>query len=77
MATLAPTFLNGYSSYLQVTRTSIKSWLSSKFGQIPPLTTELAALERPKFRCLHFFAVAMDLILFKLEGKKYMYTILD
>ena len=31
--------------YLQVTRTYIKSWTSSNFGQIGPLTTELAALE--------------------------------
>ena len=31
--------------YLQVTRTCIKSRISSNFGQIGPLTTELAALE--------------------------------
>ena len=31
--------------YLQVTRTCIKSQTSSNFGQIRPLTTELAALE--------------------------------
>ena len=31
--------------YLPVTRTCIKSWMSSNFGQIGPLTTELAALE--------------------------------
>ena len=31
--------------YLQVTRTCIKSRTSSNFGQIGPLTTELAALE--------------------------------
>ena len=36
------------SIYLQVTRTCIKSWTSSNFGQIGPLTTELAALERLK-----------------------------
>ena len=35
-------------SYLQVTRTCIKSRTSSNFGQIGPLTTELAALERLK-----------------------------
>ena len=33
---------------LQVTRTCIKSRTSSNFGQIGPLTTELAALERLK-----------------------------
>ena len=37
---LIRSFLN-----LQVTRTCIKSWMSSNFGQIGPLTTELAALE--------------------------------
>ena len=42
---LAPSFLIGSSSYLQVTRTSIISWTSSKFGQIGPRTAELAALE--------------------------------
>ena len=46
MSTLAPTFLIGSSSYLQVTRTFITSRTSSKFGQIGPKTTELAALER-------------------------------
>ena len=35
-------------SYLQVTRTCIKSRTSSNFGQIEPLITELAALERLK-----------------------------
>ena len=34
--------------YLQVTRTCIKSRTSSNFGQIGPLTKELAALERLK-----------------------------
>ena len=46
MSTLAPSFLIGSSSYLQVTRTSIISRMSSKFGQIEPRTAELAALER-------------------------------
>ena len=43
--TLAPSFLIGSSSFLQVTRTTIKSWTSSKFDQIRPWTAELAALE--------------------------------
>ena len=38
--TLAPLFLNGSSSFLQATRTTIKAGMSSNFGQIPPLTTE-------------------------------------
>ena len=45
VTTLAPSFLIGSSSYLQVTRTSITSWTSWKFGQIGPRTAELAALE--------------------------------
>ena len=44
--TLAPLLLFGSSSYLQVTRTSITSRTSLKFGQIGPRTAELAALER-------------------------------
>ena len=43
--TLAPLFLIGSSSYWQVTRTSIPSWTTSKFGQIGPRTAELAAFE--------------------------------
>ena len=46
VSTLAPSFLIGSSSYLQVTRTSIISQTSSKFGQIGPRNAELAALER-------------------------------
>ena len=48
VSTLAPSFLIGSSLYLQVTRTSITSRMSSKFGQIGPRTAELAALERKK-----------------------------
>ena len=44
--TLAPLFLIGSSSYLQVMRTSITSRTSSKFGQIGPRTAEVAALGR-------------------------------
>ena len=46
VSTLAPSFLIGSSSYLQVTRISITSQTNSKFGQIGPRTAELAALER-------------------------------
>ena len=45
---LAPSFLIGSSSYLQGTRTTIISWMSSNFGQIRPRTAELSALERLK-----------------------------
>ena len=46
MATLVPSFLIGSSSFLQVTRTTIKAWMGSKFGQIRTWIVELAALER-------------------------------
>ena len=48
MSVLAPSFLIGSSSFLQVMRTTITSRMISKFGQIGPRTTELAALERLK-----------------------------
>ena len=44
--TLAPSVLIGSSSFLQVTRTTIKSGSSLKFGQTGPRTAELASLER-------------------------------
>ena len=40
--------------------------MSSNFGQMGPLTMELAAHEHLKNWCLHVFSVAIDLILFKL-----------
>ena len=46
MTTLAPSFLMGSSSFLQVIRTTIRVRMSLKFGQIRPGTAELAALER-------------------------------
>ena len=46
MNTLAPSFLIGSSSYLQVTRTTIISRTILNLGQIRPRTAELAALER-------------------------------
>ena len=44
--TLVLSFLIGSSSFLQVTRTTIKSWRSSNFDHIRPWTAELLALER-------------------------------
>ena len=46
VTTLAPSFLIGSSSFLQVTRTTITSRTSSKFGQVGPRAAELTALER-------------------------------
>ena len=48
VSTFSRLLLIRYSLYLQVTRTCIKSRRSLNFGQIGPLTTELAALERLK-----------------------------
>ena len=52
VSTLVLSFLNGSSSFLQVTRTTIKAWMSLNFFQIPSPTTELAALERLKNECI-------------------------
>ena len=48
MTTLAPTFLDGSSSSLQIKRPTIKARMSLNFGKFPSLTWELAALERQK-----------------------------
>ena len=45
MTTLDPLFLFGSSSILQITRTTIKSWMGLKFCQIGPLAVMLADLE--------------------------------
>ena len=52
MSTLVLSFLNGSSSFLQVTRTTIKALISLNFCQIPSPITELAALERSKNECI-------------------------
>ena len=46
VSTLAPPFLIGSSSSLQVTRTTITVLMSLNFRWIPTLTAELGALER-------------------------------
>ena len=43
--TFSRTFLIGFISYLQVRMIYIRASMSSKFGEILPWTTELAALE--------------------------------
>ena len=48
MTTLVPSFSNGSSSLLQVTRSAIKAWMVLNFGKIPSLASELAALELVK-----------------------------
>ena len=58
-------------------RTCVKAWMYLNLGQVPLLTMELAALERLKNRCHHFFSVAIDPILFRLAGNEDMHNILD
>ena len=77
VTTLAPSFLIGSSSFLQVMRTCIKAWMSSNLGQMPPLTMELAPLERLKNQCLHCFSVAIDPNLLKLSGNEVIHNILN
>ena len=48
MTTLVPTFSNGSTSFMQVTRSAMKAWMGLNLGKIPSLTSELAALERLK-----------------------------
>ena len=48
VSTFSRLLMIGSCLYLQVTKPCIKSRTSSNFGQIGPLTTELAALERLK-----------------------------
>ena len=51
VTTLAPSFLIGSSSFLQVKRSTVKAWGGGgglKFGQIRPWTFGLAALEHLK-----------------------------
>ena len=51
--------------------------MSLNLGQIPPLITELAALERLKNRRHHFFSIVVDPILSKLAANEDMHNILD
>ena len=39
--------------------TYIRAWMSLKFGQIRPQTTELAALKHLKNLCFHFFSLCI------------------
>ena len=48
MTTLVPSFSDGSSLFLHVTRSTIKAWMGLNFGKIPSLTSELAALKRVK-----------------------------
>ena len=58
-------------------RTYIKAYTSLNLGQIPLLTTELAALERLKNRYHQVISVDIDQIFFKLAGNKNMHNIMN
>ena len=81
VSTFSRLFLIRSFLYLRVTRTCIKSRTSSNFGQIGPLTTELAALERLKIShrliilimakcCLHASSFIFDRIIIKVAGNQ-------
>ena len=55
----------------------MKAYMSLNFGQIPPLTTQLAALERLKNRCHHVMSLDNDPIFFKLASNKDMHNIMS
>ena len=48
VTSLVTSFLDGSSLFSQVTRTTIRAWVSLNFDKIPSLTLELAPLERLK-----------------------------
>ena len=52
LATLATSFLIGSSSFFEEKRTCTNALMNSNFGQIPPLTTELAVIEHLKKQCI-------------------------
>ena len=78
VSTFSQLFLIRSFLYLQVTRTCIKSQTNSNFGQIGPLTTESAALERLKIFhrlikgkcCLCASSFIFDRIIIKFSGNQ-------
>ena len=57
MSILVLSFLIESYSFLQVTRTTIKAWMSLNFHQIPSPSIDLAALERLKNECIMFLSI--------------------
>ena len=70
MNTLAPAFLIRSSSFLHVTWTYMKAWMSSNFNQIPPPTPVLSALARLKNCCEHSSAYIFVGIFFISSGNE-------
>ena len=52
VTTLAPSFLIGSSSFLKVTRISIKAWMRLNLKYNQPQTVELTSLEQHKQICI-------------------------
>ena len=79
VSTFSQLLLIRYFLYFQVTMTCIKSRMSLNFGQIGPLTTELAALEVQTIShrlimgkwCLHANSFSFDRIIIKIAGNQY------
>ena len=59
VTTFSRLFVMGSFSYLQVMITYIRAWMSLKFSQIRPRTTELGALKRLKNWCFHCFSLCI------------------
>ena len=78
VSTFSWLLLIGSFLYVQVTRTCIKSRICSNFGQIGPLTTELAALSVKNIShrlimgkwCLHASSFMFDRIIIKVVGNQ-------
>ena len=62
---------------MHIMRTCINARMSLNYSQIRPPTTGLAAFGRLKYKCLLFFSVDIDPVLFKLAGFKDMHKILE
>ena len=85
VTTLASSYLIGSSSFLQLTRTTIKSWMGLKFGRIRSGIYELAALELLENLhrltmgdlLVHSSAFNFELIFFILADKKDNYKSLN
>ena len=70
VAILAPSILIGSSSFLEVTRLTITSGMSSNLSQIRPWTAELAALECLKKTIFSVVATQASSILIRSLKKK-------
>ena len=60
MTTLVPSICNGSALFLQVTRATIKAWMSFNFGQIQQPIAEFV-----ENLYIHYFSLVIDQILFK------------